>query len=108
MEGRRKFNGDWVDVEADRDPINNQSIWITQPPNLGPRNCHMGGCQNYRPFLGALNARCRIIIGIQKGTIILTTTHMTKLGSRFTGGGWGYQDHPIPSHAHNHVAQLES
>ena len=27
------------------------------------------------PFLGTLNIRCRIIIGIQKGTIILTTTH---------------------------------
>ena len=28
------------------------------------------------PFLGTLNIRCRTIIGIQKGTIILTTTHM--------------------------------
>ena len=36
----------------------------------------MGGCQNYGPFLGNLNIRCPIIIGIQKGTIILTTTHM--------------------------------
>ena len=27
-------------------------------------------------LLGTLNIRCRIIIGIQKGTIILTTTHM--------------------------------
>ena len=27
------------------------------------------------PFLGTLNNRCRIIIGTQKGTIILTTTH---------------------------------
>ena len=27
-------------------------------------------------LLGALNMRCRIIVGIQKGTIILTTTHM--------------------------------
>ena len=26
-------------------------------------------------FLGVLNIRCRTIIGIQKGTIILTTTH---------------------------------
>ena len=34
-----------------------------------------GGCQNYGPFLGTLNIRCRIIIGTQKGTIILTTTH---------------------------------
>ena len=36
---------------------------------------HMGSCQNYGPFLGTLN-RCRIIIEIQKGTIILTTTHI--------------------------------
>ena len=36
----------------------------------------MGGCQNYGPFLGTLNSRCCIIIGIQKGTIILITTHI--------------------------------
>ena len=36
----------------------------------------MGGCQNYGPFLGTLHIRGRIIIGIQKGTIILTTSHM--------------------------------
>ena len=36
----------------------------------------MGACQNYAPFLGTLNIRCRTIIGIQKGTIILTTTHV--------------------------------
>ena len=28
------------------------------------------------PFLGTLNIRCRIIIGTQKGTIILTTTQV--------------------------------
>ena len=28
------------------------------------------------PFLGTLNIRCRIIIGTQNGTIILTTTLM--------------------------------
>ena len=28
---------------------------------------YMGGCQNYGPFLGTLNNRCRIIIGTQKG-----------------------------------------
>ena len=32
--------------------------------------------KNYGPFLGTLNIRCRIKIGIQKWTIILTTTHM--------------------------------
>ena len=36
----------------------------------------MGGCQNYGPSLGNLNIRCRIIVGMQKGTIILTTTHI--------------------------------
>ena len=36
----------------------------------------MGGCQNYGPFLGTLISRGRIIIGTQKGTIILTTTHI--------------------------------
>ena len=38
----------------------------------------MGACQNYGPFLGTPNIRCRIIIGTQKGTIILTSTHMYK------------------------------
>ena len=28
------------------------------------------------PFLGTLNIRCRIIIGIQKGITFLTTTHV--------------------------------
>ena len=38
---------------------------------------YMGGCQQIRvPFLGTLNIRWRIIIGIQKETIILTTTHI--------------------------------
>ena len=35
----------------------------------------MGGCQNSGAFLGTLNIRGRIIIGTQKGTTILTTTH---------------------------------
>ena len=42
---------------------------------LGTSQQEMDGCQNY-PFLGTLNIRGRIIIGIQKGTIILTTTQM--------------------------------
>ena len=37
---------------------------------------YMGSCQNYGPFWGTLNNRCRIIIGTQKGTLILTTTHI--------------------------------
>ena len=35
-----------------------------------------GDYQNSGPFLGTLIIRCRIIIGIQKGTIILTTTQV--------------------------------
>ena len=49
---------------------------LSKQPAL-PLSLHMGGCQNYGPFLGTLNIRCRIRIGIQKGTIILTTTHMS-------------------------------
>ena len=42
----------------------------------GFKKMHMGCSQNYGPFLGTLNIRCHIIIGIQQGTIILTTTHV--------------------------------
>ena len=48
---------------------------------------HVCGCQNYGPFLGTLNIRCRIIIGIQKGTIILTTAHVCKMLEMEHGGG---------------------
>ena len=34
---------------------------------------HVGGCQNYGPFLGTRNNRCRIMIGTQEEAIILTT-----------------------------------
>ena len=37
----------------------------------------VGCCQNYGPVLGTLNIRCCSIIGSQKGTIILTTDHIT-------------------------------
>ena len=33
--------------------------------------------KNYGPILGTLNIRCRIIIGTQKGTTILITTHLS-------------------------------
>ena len=48
--------------------------WL-HPYNPKPQR-HMGGCQKYGPFLGTLNIRGRIIIGIQKGTMILTTSHI--------------------------------
>ena len=37
---------------------------------------HLGGWQNEGPFLGTLNIRCRTILGTQKETLILTTTHL--------------------------------
>ena len=39
----------------------------------------MGGCQNYGPFLCSLNTRCRTAIRTHKGTIILTTTHVSSV-----------------------------
>ena len=36
----------------------------------------MGGCQNYGPFLGSYYNTAPIIQGTQKGTLILTTTHI--------------------------------
>ena len=53
---------------------------------------HMSGCQNNGPFLGTLNIRCRMIIGIQKETIILTTTHMTS--------GLNLQIFPVSQESH--------
>ena len=35
-----------------------------------------GWLSKYGPLLGTLNNRCRTILGTQKGTMILTTTHM--------------------------------
>ena len=62
------------------------------PQPRGRYNPHMGGCQNYGPFLGTLNIRRRIIIGIQKGTISLTTIHMCqKLNSSKGGCIEGYR-----------------
>ena len=46
------------------------------PQSVDSSAVDMGSCQNYGPFVGTLNIRCRIIIRTQKGTIILTTTHM--------------------------------
>ena len=51
-------------------------------PALGgdlKRTCswgRVGGCQNYGPLLDPLTTRCRVILRTQKGTMILTTTHI--------------------------------
>ena len=51
---------------------------------------YMGGCQNYGPFLGLgpyYNTAPKIQ-GTQKGTLILTTTHMYLFASLFEGEGF--------------------
>ena len=37
----------------------------------------MGGCQKHGTLLGTLNTWGRTRMGTQKGTVILTTTHIT-------------------------------
>ena len=52
---------------------------------------HMGGCQNYGPFLGTQKIRCRINYNRnQKGTIILTTTHIMVPELKFFHSGPGF------------------
>ena len=77
-------------------------IATLSPKSQSPKTCiphllHMGGCQNYGPFLGTLNNRCRIIIGTQKGTLFLTTTHITPLqtGTRRTSE---FRTHSLAEH----------
>ena len=58
---------------------NNESLLSMDATTSGNLSAtHVDGCQNYGPFLGTLNIRCRTIIGTQKGHIILTTTHVLK------------------------------
>ena len=49
---------------------------------------YIDGCQNYGPFLGTLNIRCRILIGNPKGTIILTTTHIGVIMGLYRGSNF--------------------
>ena len=55
------------------------SIMYQESHHILPRAfpyVHMSGCQNVGPFLGTLKIWRCIILGIQKGTILLTTTHI--------------------------------
>ena len=65
------------DVRASSLELKDHPLIANNADGLGfTGTLHMGGCHNSGPFLGTLNIRCRIIIGTQKGTIILITTHM--------------------------------
>ena len=44
--------------------------------SVGTQVRHTGGCQNYGPLSGPLNTIYRSTLRTQKGTRILTTTHM--------------------------------
>ena len=59
------------------------------------RSKYLGGCQNCDPFLGTLHIRCRIIIGIQKRTTVLTTTHLVKRPLKGAAGGAGSPSDPL-------------
>ena len=48
----------------------------------------MAPAYGWCPFLGTLNIRCCIRIGIQKGTIILTNAHMSTLDWYFMVSQW--------------------
>ena len=50
---------------------------------------YMGGCQNYGPFLGPYYTTAPNIQGTQKGTIILTTIHITHYNMETTTSGSG-------------------
>ena len=63
------------------------SLSLSLPPSLKIKCRHMGSCQNYAPFWGTLNIRCRIIIRTQKETLILTTPHMLTHRSK----SWTYR-----------------
>ena len=49
-----------------------EAFFASAPP-------YVGGCQNYGPFLGPYYNTAPIIYGTQKGTLILTTTHMFRI-----------------------------
>ena len=59
-----------------KDPASGSEAQLKRDSRTVSFGIDMGGGQNYGPLLGPLNTRCRIIFRNQKGTIILTTTHM--------------------------------
>ena len=74
-----------LDYSADRDyykgPFSSLQTQreVSEAYDLGIKGVwclHMGGCQNYGPFLAPCFNTAPNIYGTEKGTIILTTTHM--------------------------------
>ena len=64
---------EWIGNPLDPEPQTLNPIWVV--------------VKIMAPFWGTLNIRCPIIIGIQTGTIVLTTTHMKlQTGSQHPGG----------------------
>ena len=56
-------------------------LYLVYSLSKTPYGPYMGGCQNYGPQnlkLGPLNTRCCIILRSQRGTIILTTSHVSQ------------------------------
>ena len=82
-------------------------FWVVGDPYQRAARLYMGGCQ-HGPFLGPLNTRCRIILRTQKGTMILSTTHLRSFDH---GSFWGLESHgPQPqnrqaAHSREHSLQ---
>ena len=55
--------------------VNTTQSKTSRSPTKLQRRCALV-VKNMAPCLGTLNNRCRIIIGTQKGTLILTITHL--------------------------------
>ena len=60
------------------DPSSRAPVTLLATQTLVPESPKWVVVKIMVPFLGTLNIRCRIIIGTQKGTIILTTTQIPK------------------------------
>ena len=59
----------WVSLQDDLDRNVQDHLgshWHSAQSGLGGSRDNLGGCQNYGPFLGSLNIRCRIIIGFKR------------------------------------------
>ena len=68
-----------INMEAHQGPYIKDSTWGPSPLPCCFGGVYVGGSRNDDPVLGPLNSRCRIVSRTQKGTMILTTTHIMNL-----------------------------
>ena len=86
IHGGPKYEGGFKDANdnckgtfiSDKDPFEMQCCEgeLASSSMMQYQHWHVGSCQKYDPLLGPLNTKCRIVLRTQKGTTILTTTHV--------------------------------